>query len=56
MPILSGSKFENSFFSLNSCNKDISVDVQSNILKFEMHVHEGHSEGNYFVLICLFMF
>ena len=45
MPILSDSKFENLIFSLYILNKDISVDIQSKILKFDMHVHEGHLEG-----------
>ena len=31
-------------FILYVMNKDISVDIQSQILKFDVYVHEGHSE------------
>ena len=39
------SKFENSLFFLNSLNKGISFKIPERLMKFEIHVLEGHSEG-----------
>ena len=48
MPILSNNDFENLNFVLYFLNKDISVNIQQNILRFEIHKHEGHSEEKCF--------
>ena len=45
MPIWSISKFENSLFFLYFLNKDISFDIPWKLIKFKIHVLEGHSEG-----------
>ena len=39
------SKFENSLFFINSLNKDISFNIPEKLMKFKIHVLEGHSEG-----------
>ena len=46
MPTWSISKFENSLFFLYFFNKDISLNIPSKLMKFEIHVLQGHSEGN----------
>ena len=45
MPIWSISKFENSLFFLYFLNKDISFNIPWKLMKFKIHVLEGHSEG-----------
>ena len=45
MPTWSISKFENSLFFLYFLNIDISFNIPSKLMKFEIHVLEGHSEG-----------
>ena len=40
--------FKNLNFVLYFLNKDISVNIQQNILRFEIHKHEGHSEEKCF--------
>ena len=44
MPIWPISKFENSLFFLYFFNKDISFNIPWKLMKFKMHVLEGHSE------------
>ena len=43
---MSDSKFEKSFFSLYFLNKDISFNIPSNVLKFDIHVNGGYMEGS----------
>ena len=43
MPMRSNCKFENSLFSLYYLNKDILFNIPLNFMKFEKHVHDGHS-------------
>ena len=45
MPIWSVSKFEKSFFFLYFLNKDISFNIPQQVLKFDIHVIQGHTEG-----------
>ena len=45
MPIVSGSKFEKSFFFLYFVNKNISFNIPWRILKFEILINEGYMEG-----------
>ena len=45
MPIMSISKFENSLFFLYFLNKDISFNIPWKLMKFKIHVLDGHSEG-----------
>ena len=44
MPIVSGSKFEKSFFFLYFLNKDKSFNIPWKILKFGILVNEGYME------------
>ena len=44
MPIWSISKFENSIFFLYFLNKDISFNIPWKLMKFKIHVLEGHSK------------
>ena len=44
--IQSKSIFENSLFFFLFLNKDISFDIPSKFLKFEIQFHEGHHEGS----------
>ena len=40
------SEIENSLFSLYFFNKDISFNIPWKFLIFDIHVHDGHSEGS----------
>ena len=60
VPIWSISKFENTCFFLYFFNKDISFNIPWKLMKFKIHVLEGHSEGTvsqifYLGLILYFM-
>ena len=46
MFIQSNGIFESSFFFLLFLNKDISFDIPSKFLKFEIQFHEDHSKGS----------
>ena len=45
MPVWSISKFESSLLFLYFVNKDILFNIPWKLMKFKIHVLEGHSEG-----------
>ena len=45
MPIGSDSKLKKSVFFSYFLNKDISFNIPCKVLRFDIHVHDGHAEG-----------